>query len=113
MSAQPGTAAEQQTCTLALQAGGSVVLHRHRGCVPNHTHIRMRALLKHEHVQGSSRPSDLTPAQSRRSPGPCRAQSLPGFSAGPLLWGCISCFRALAVGLLITLEDERSEALPF
>lgn len=77
------------------------------------TDICMRVLLNHEHVQGSSRTSDLTPAQSRRSPGPCRAQSLPGFSAGLLLWGCISCFHAVAVGLLITLEDERSEPLPF
>lgn len=65
----------EQTRTLVLQAGGLVLLHRHHGCILNHTGIYMRALLNHEHVQGSSRPSDLTPAQSRRSPGPCRAQS--------------------------------------
>lgn len=41
--------------------------------------------------------------------GPCWAQSLAGSVAGPLLPGCISCFPALAVGLLITRDEEMSQ----
>lgn len=97
-------------CMLVLQAEGLVLLHMQGGCSMNNAQISLHVPASKTRMypgQLQSLKFDLQFSSDEQT-GPCGAQSLTDFLTGLLLWGCISCFHALAVGLLITREDERS-----